>query len=123
MMKKLILASILTLASLSTFAASTISTTNTNGVVLEKGDKLISIQNMTEGKETIQLPTIQKADGSVCTSYVASVAVEKDANQQESIKTSVKEFCSSDKEKLSALQNVEKDGFTTQVPKIQAVKG
>jgi hypothetical protein len=117
--KQLILASVLALSSLSAFA-NTITTPTTTSVTT---DKVLSIQTLTEGSTSVQLPTIQKADGSVCTSYVADIKVKTNEDKSQVTTTTVRQFCGSEKSQLSALQNVEKDGLTIQVPKIKEVKG
>jgi hypothetical protein len=42
-----------------------------------EGDRLISVQDVTEGNVTVSVPTVRRADGSVCVGYIESTTFDK----------------------------------------------
>lgn len=83
--------------------------------------ELVSMQYVTVGRTSVALPTVKYADGSVCTSYLASTTRDKDG----SVATSVKQVCGpanadgSAPENLLSLRNFESNGLLVQLPTVQ----
>lgn len=77
---------------------------------------LVSVQYLTEGTETVALPTFKTADGSVCTSYVAEARHTTNANGNVGIEASVKQICESKRLHLASLRNFTSGDMTIQLP-------
>ena len=83
--------------------------------------KLLSLQYVTVGRTSVALPTTMNADGSICTSYLASSSAGNDGFAD----TSVKQICGpanaegTAPEKLVSMKSFETNGLMVQLPTVQ----
>ena len=49
----------------------------------ENGDTVISMQNVNEGDVTVGVPTVRRADGSVCVGYISSASYEDNSDMRD----------------------------------------